>query len=99
MTNTETYICVHPCGSQLEPILYVVGLTARLPLYRTCVHKRHFEKGIYSSSGDNMSLDPYCNVDTQLSALWKAMSVAKNLVGSHSGFFPQEYTSYGDTHL
>lgn len=99
MTNTETYICVHPCGSQLEPILYVVGLTAWFPLYRTCVHKLHSDEGIYSSSGNNMSLGPYCNVDTQLSALWKATSVAENLVGRRSGFLPQQYTSYGDTYL
>lgn len=87
MTNTETYICVHPCGSQLKPILYVVGLTVWFPLYRTCVHKLHFEEGIYSSSGNNMS------------ALWKVTSVAENLVGRRSGLLPQQYTSYGDTHL
>lgn len=99
MTNTETYICVHPCGSQLKAILYVVSLTVWFTLYRTCVHKLYFEEGIYSSSGNNMNLGPYCNVDTQLSALWKVTSVAENLVGRRSGFLPQQYTSYGDTHL
>lgn len=97
LTLKLTY--VYPCGSQLKPILYVVGLTAWFPLYRTCVHKVHFEEGICSSSENNMSLDPYCNVDTQLSALWKVTSVAENLVGMCYGFLPQQYTSYGDTHL